>query len=156
MIAFSHFSWNVVPWYSTVSNKIVSVSDISAVNFIVGWCVSLLVPWIWRNLWCLVYFCPTGKACRLCSVFKQLVWRRSCLNFVFQCMRPWKFWKGNCCVCSLRYRGFLLIVLSIKLERIFFENFLLGPKQETFSFFTFVFSIKFIKLVASLRCGFCN
>ena len=66
MIAFSHFSWNVVPWYSTVSNKIVSVSDISAVSFIVGWCVSLLVPWIWRNLWRLVYFCPTRKKCHLC------------------------------------------------------------------------------------------
>ena len=36
MIAFSHFSLNVVPWYTTVSKKIVSVSDISAVNFIVG------------------------------------------------------------------------------------------------------------------------
>ena len=35
MIA-SHFSLNVVPWYTTVSKKIVSVSDISAVNFIVG------------------------------------------------------------------------------------------------------------------------
>ena len=61
MIAFSHFSLNVVPWYTTVSKKIVSVSDISAVNFIVGWCVSLLVPWTWRNLRCLVYFCPTGE-----------------------------------------------------------------------------------------------
>ena len=33
MIAFSHFSFNVVPWYTTVSKKIVLVSDISAVNF---------------------------------------------------------------------------------------------------------------------------
>ena len=97
---------------TTVSKKIVSV----------GWRVSLLVPWIWRNLRCLVYFCPTGKKCHLRSIFKQLVWRRFCLNFVFQCMQPWKFWKGNCCVCSPRYRGFLLIVLSIKLERIFFED----------------------------------
>ena len=32
MIAFSHFSLNVVPWYTTVSKKIVSVSDILAVN----------------------------------------------------------------------------------------------------------------------------
>ena len=31
-----------------------------------------------------------------------------------------------------------------------------GPKQETFSFFTFVFSIRFIKSVASLRCGLCD
>ena len=36
MIAFSHFSLNVVPWCTTVSKTIVSVSDISAVNFIVG------------------------------------------------------------------------------------------------------------------------
>ena len=36
MIAFSYFSLNVVPWYSTVSKKIVSLSDISAVSFIVG------------------------------------------------------------------------------------------------------------------------
>ena len=124
MIAFSHGSFFVecCDLVTTVSKKIVSVSDISAVNFIVGWCVSLLVPWIWRNLRCLVYFCPTGKKCHLCSIFKQLVWRRFCLNFVFQCMQPWKFWKGNCCVCSPRYRGFLLIVLSIKLERIFFED----------------------------------
>ena len=34
MIAFSHLSLNVVPWYTTASKKIVSVSDISAVNFI--------------------------------------------------------------------------------------------------------------------------
>ena len=46
---------------TTVSKKIVSVSDISAVNFMEGWCVSLQVPWIWRNLRCLVYFCPTEK-----------------------------------------------------------------------------------------------
>ena len=97
MIAFSHFSLNVVPWYTTVSKKIVSVSDILAVNFIVGWCVSLLVPWIWRNLRCLVYFCPKGKKCHLCRVFKQLVWRRFCLNFVFQCMRQWKFGKEAMC-----------------------------------------------------------
>ena len=56
-------------------------------------------------------------------------------------------------MCSSRYRGFLLIVLSIKLER---TERTFGPKQETFSFFTFVFSIKFIKSVASLRCGFCD
>ena len=65
MIAFSHFSLNVVPWYTTVSKKIVSVSDILAVNFIVG--------------------------------CKQLVWRRFCLNFVFQCMWPWKFGKEAVC-----------------------------------------------------------
>ena len=35
-IAFSHFSLNVVPWYITVSKKIVSLSDISAVNLITG------------------------------------------------------------------------------------------------------------------------
>ena len=35
-IAFSHFSYNVVPWYTTVSKKIVSLSDISALNFVVG------------------------------------------------------------------------------------------------------------------------
>ena len=35
-IAFSHFSLNVVPKYTTVSKKIVSVSDSSAVNFMVG------------------------------------------------------------------------------------------------------------------------
>ena len=37
MIAFSHISLNVVPWYTTGSKKIVSVSavsDISGVNFI--------------------------------------------------------------------------------------------------------------------------
>ena len=34
IIAFSHFSLNAVPWYTTGSKKIVSVSDISAVNFI--------------------------------------------------------------------------------------------------------------------------
>ena len=34
-IALSHFSLNVVPWYTTVSEKNVSFSDISAVNFIV-------------------------------------------------------------------------------------------------------------------------
>ena len=34
MIAFSHFSLNVVPLYTTRSKKIVSVSDASAVNFI--------------------------------------------------------------------------------------------------------------------------
>ena len=33
MIAFSHFSLTVVPWYTTVSKKIVLVPDISAVNF---------------------------------------------------------------------------------------------------------------------------
>ena len=27
---------NVVPWYTTVSKKVVSVSDILAVNFMVG------------------------------------------------------------------------------------------------------------------------
>ena len=41
MIAFSHFSLNVVPWYTTGFKKIASVSDISGVNFIasraVGW-----------------------------------------------------------------------------------------------------------------------
>ena len=121
MIAFSHFSLNVVPWYTTVSKTIVSVSDILAVNFIVGWCVSLLVPWIWRNLRCLVYFCPKEKKCHLCRVFKQLIWRRFCLNFVFQNYVAMKIWKGSC-VCSPRYRVFLLIVLSIKLERIFFED----------------------------------
>ena len=36
MIAFSHFSLNVEPWYTTGSKKIVSVSDISGVNFIAG------------------------------------------------------------------------------------------------------------------------
>ena len=36
MVAFSHFSLNVVLWYSTVSKMIVSVSDLSAVSFIVG------------------------------------------------------------------------------------------------------------------------
>ena len=34
MIAFSHFSLNVVPLYTTGWKKVVSVSDISAVNFI--------------------------------------------------------------------------------------------------------------------------
>ena len=34
MIAFSHFSLNVVPWCTTVSRKIVLVSHISAVNLI--------------------------------------------------------------------------------------------------------------------------
>ena len=34
MIAFSHFSLNVVPWYTTGYKKIVSVSHISGVNFI--------------------------------------------------------------------------------------------------------------------------
>ena len=34
MTAFSHFSLNVVPLYTTRSKKVVSVSDISAVNFI--------------------------------------------------------------------------------------------------------------------------
>ena len=33
-IAFSHFSLNVVPCYPAGSKKIVSVSDISVVNFI--------------------------------------------------------------------------------------------------------------------------
>ena len=36
-IAFTHFSLNVVPWYTTVCEKNVSFSDISAVNFIVGY-----------------------------------------------------------------------------------------------------------------------
>ena len=35
-IAFSHFSLNVVPWYTTVSKKIVSLSGISALSFTVG------------------------------------------------------------------------------------------------------------------------
>ena len=34
IIAFSHFLLNVLPWYTTVSKKIVLVSDISAVNFV--------------------------------------------------------------------------------------------------------------------------
>ena len=34
MIAFSHSLLNAVPRYSTGSKKIVSLSDISAVNFI--------------------------------------------------------------------------------------------------------------------------
>ena len=34
MKAFSYFSLNVVPLYTTGSKKVVSVSDISAVNFI--------------------------------------------------------------------------------------------------------------------------
>ena len=34
MIPFSYFSLNVVPLYTTGSKKVVSVSDISAVNFI--------------------------------------------------------------------------------------------------------------------------
>ena len=67
---FSFLSLNVVPWYTTVSKKNVSFSDLSAVNFIGGH-VSLLVPR--RNLRCLVYLCPIGKKCHLCSVFKQLV-----------------------------------------------------------------------------------
>ena len=70
--------------------------------------------------------------------------------------------KGNCCLCA--HRGavgllYSLIVLSIKRERIFFERLIqafLGPKQETFGFFTFVVSIKSIKSVASLRCSFCD
>ena len=41
MIAYSYFSLNVVPWYTTGSKKIVLVSDISGINFIacraVGW-----------------------------------------------------------------------------------------------------------------------
>ena len=47
----------------------------------------------------------------------------------------------------------MLSRLSIKLER---TERTFGPKPETFSFFTFVFSIRFIKSVASLRCGFCD
>ena len=35
-IAFCHFSLSVVPWYTTVSEKNVSFSDITAVNFMVG------------------------------------------------------------------------------------------------------------------------
>ena len=35
-IPFSHFSLNVVPRYTTVCEKNVSFSDISAVNFILG------------------------------------------------------------------------------------------------------------------------
>ena len=34
IIAFPHFSLNVVPLYTTGSETVVSVSDISAVNFI--------------------------------------------------------------------------------------------------------------------------
>ena len=34
MIDFFHFSLNVVPWYTTGSKNIVSVSHISAINFI--------------------------------------------------------------------------------------------------------------------------
>ena len=44
-------------------------------------------------------------------------------------------------------------MLSIKLER---TERTFGPKQETFSFFTFVVSIRFIKSAASLRRGFCD
>ena len=62
---------------------------------------------------------------------------------------PWKCWKGNCCLSA--HRGFVLIVLYIKRERIFFED---SSKQKTFGFSTFDFSIKFIKSVASLRCDF--
>ena len=40
-------------------------------------------------------------------------------------------------------------------EKRMFSKAILGPKQETFGFFTF-FSIKFIRSVASLRCGFCD
>ena len=54
-------------------------------------------------------------------------------------------------LCSSRYRGFVLTVLYIKRERIFFED---SSKQKTFGFSTFDFSIKFIKSVASLRCDF--
>ena len=53
--SFSSFFVEVVPWYTTVSEKNVSFSDISAVNFIGGH-VSLLVPR--RKLRCLVYLCP--------------------------------------------------------------------------------------------------
>ena len=79
--SFFSFFANVVPWCTSVSKKNISFSDISAVNFIGGH-VSLLVPR--RKLRCLVYLCPIGKKCNLCSVFKQLVLRRFCLNFVFQ------------------------------------------------------------------------
>ena len=119
MIAFSHFSWNVVPWYSTVSNKIVSVSDISAVSFIVGWCVSLLVPWIWRNLWCLVYFCPTRKKCHLCrDVGLKTVLLKLCVSMyaILKILER----KLLCVLTAASW--FLLLVLSIKLERIFFED----------------------------------
>ena len=52
---------------------------------------------------------------------------------------------------AVRTVVFLLIVLSIKLER---TERTFGPKQEKFSFFTFVFSIRFIKSVTALRCVF--
>ena len=65
MIAFSHFSLNVVPWYTTGSKKIVSVSDISAVNFIasreVGWSKFTFREFEEIYHVCLVYFCPIGK-----------------------------------------------------------------------------------------------
>ena len=61
-------------------------------------------------------------------------------------------------VCA--HRGtvvFYYIVLFIKLERIFFEDYskhFSDRNKKRSVFFTFLFSIKFITSVASLRCGF--
>ena len=54
--------------------------------------------------------------------------------------------------------GFRLKCVFTSINDSFFSLFVefLVPKQETFGIFTFVFSIKFIKSVVSLRCVFCD
>ena len=88
MIAFSHFSLNVVPWYTTVSKKIVSVSDISAGEFHIRVMCKFIGSVNLKKSTMSGLLLSHREKCHLCGVFKRLVWRRSCLNFGFQCMRP--------------------------------------------------------------------
>ena len=77
-IAFSHFSWNVMPRYLTGSKKVVSVSDISVVNFIASRARAVGLS----KFTCSVNLNKSTMSgllmshrekYHLCSVFKQLV-----------------------------------------------------------------------------------
>ena len=78
--------------------KTVSVSDVSAVNLIVGWC----------KFACSMKGSMSGllishrEKYRLCSISKLLVYRRFCLELLFQYMprKCWQFGNRNCCLCS--------------------------------------------------------
>ena len=55
-----NFSLNLVPLYTTVSKNTVSVSDVSAVNVIVGWCKFACSMKASIDVW-FTLMCPIGK-----------------------------------------------------------------------------------------------
>ena len=149
---------NVVPWYTTVSKKIVSVSDILAVNFMVGWCKITCSKKATMSGLLMSNSEKMSSIKRFQTVGLKTVLLKLCVSlYAMKMISEW--WKGNCCyLCAHRgtlglywqcfpfncstAKKFFLTRINLSISR---------TETRNVRFFHLFFSIKFIKSVVSLR-----